>query len=204
MTEDEIRELAGYGGPDELSFLGETYKIRKDGLAALLRYSIASGQPPGEDQDQPYSEDRAQTRAMAAMYGLLEECVTDFGSFAVAAFLSKAVADDIVQVSWQLIEHYCARNHWPAMRLIGHIAQGLEEFDGNFLRATGRGLTSMNAREACNLALAILLDGRNAEDRELFLEDLNYQGNPEAEALAMVRQMQRDKAAAAREAEETP
>jgi hypothetical protein len=54
----------------------------------------------------------------------------------------------------------------------------------------------LSAREACNLALAILLDGRDEEDRAIFLQDLNYEGNPDAEAMALVRQMQAARAAA--------
>lgn len=113
------------------------------------------------------------------------------------AFGAKADIEQIVAVSHQAVEFYCARNYWPAMRLIGYVADSLEEMDGNLLRDGGRGLASLTAREACNLALAVCLDGRSEEDRDIFLEDLNYEGNPEAEALALVRQMQADSKAAA-------
>ena len=66
MTEDELRELRGYGGPPEIAFAGEQWKIRPDGLAALLRYTLA-----------PRDED-SEWAALNALHRLLEDCITDF------------------------------------------------------------------------------------------------------------------------------
>ena len=82
-----------------------------------------------------------------------------------------------------MIELTCARGFWPAMRLLGFLAGSLEEIDGQLLRSSGRGIASFTAREACNLALAICLDGRDEESRQEFYDDLNYEGSPDAEAL---------------------
>jgi hypothetical protein len=82
------------------------------------------------------------------------------------------------------------------------MAGELNEFDGKALLRSGRGIAGLSAREACNLALAICLDGRDEEDRAFFLEDLNYEGNSEDEAMAMVRQMIAAKAEASAQAAE--
>lgn len=190
MTEDEIRDLTPYGGPPEVTFCGSQYAIRGDGFAALLRYARASATELGKEEENG-------ARRLAAVYQLLEDCVTDFPDFAAAALRGKAGTDEIMAVVQRLTEYYCARGHWPAMRLIGFIAGDFGALDGMCLHKTGRGLAGLSAREACNLALAICLDGRSEEDRDIFLEDLEYEGNPEAEALAMVRQMQADRARAA-------
>jgi hypothetical protein len=162
----------------------------------LLRFA---GSGPGKETA---TDEEAQTVAMAAMYGLLEECVTDFPRFCETALSAKAVMGDITAVMQRLIEFYCARSHWPARRLLGFMAGDLNEFDGKALMRSGRGIAGLSAREACNLALAICLDGRDEEDRAYFLEDLNYEGNPEEEAMAMVRQMMAAKAEASAQAAE--
>jgi len=191
MTEDELRELLGFSPVAEVHLQGTAHKIREDGLAALLRYArLATEAGP---------EGGPEGEALAATYRLLEDCMLDFPAFSAAALEGKADQDDVQATVRELIEFYCARKHWPAMRLIGYIAAHLEETDGQLIRDTGRGLAGLSAREACDLALAICLAGLSEEDRQIFYEDLEYEGNPEAEALAMVRQMQADKAA--REAE---
>lgn len=182
MTEEELRELAGYGGPAEVSFLGETWKLHGDGLAALIRYARAATLEGG---------------ALAAAYRFLAGTITDFTAFQRAAIYGKAQEDDITALTHAIIEHYCARGHWPAMRLIGLIGAGMEEIDGKLLLASGRGVAGLSAREACNLALTLYLEGRDEEDRGFALEDLNYEGNPEGEALKLLRQMQAEKKAAA-------
>ncbi len=183
MTEDELRELAGYGGPAEVTFMGEQWAIRSDGLTALIRYSHSAGL---EDS----------TAAMAAVYQLIADVITDFAAFERAAFTGKAKESDVTSLVHDIIEHYCARNRWPAMRLIGQFGASLEEIDGKLLLATGRGVAGLSAREACNLALTLYLDGRDEEDRGFALEDLNYQGNPEGDALKLLRQMQAEAKAA--------
>lgn len=185
ITEQEMRELAGVPAEPEISFLGEPHKIREDGLAALLRYAGA-----GADGD-----------GMAAAHRLLEDCLIDFPAFAAAALEGKAEAEDIQAAVRQLTEFYCARKYWPAMRLIGYVADKLAEMDGQLIRASALGIASLSAREACNLALAVCLDGLSGDDRELFFEDLEYEGNPEADAMEKVRQMQADAAARAEAAD---
>lgn len=183
-SEDGYRELRGYAGPPELTFMGETFRFRSGDLVALLRYA---GTQPGDDDK---TDEDVQSLALAAMYRLLEDCVEDFPRFAAVAISAKADVNDVIAAVQRIIEFCCARSHWPARRLLATIAVKLDEFDGNALMRSGRGLSGLSPREACNLALAISLDGRDEEDRAMFLEDLNYEGNPEAEAMAMVRKMQ--------------
>lgn len=186
-SEGDFRELAGYSGQD-VKFMGSAFRIRPDGLAPLIRFARA--QPATATQKD------GQAAGAAAAHRLLEECIEDFPDFSDLAISAKADGDDISAVVHYLIEFYCARSRWPAIRLIGYIAANLEEVDGKQLCKTGRGLAGLSAREACNLALAMCLDGRDEEDRELFLIDLNYEGNPEAEAQELVMQMIAAKAAA--------
>lgn len=183
MTEDELRELRGYGGPPEIAFAGEQWKIRPDGLAALLRYTLA-----------PRDED-SEWAALNALYRLLEDCITDFAAFSHSAFSAKAEVAEMQAVAEKLFGFYCARDFWPASRLIGILAGRLDEIDGQLLRSSGRGVASLSAREACNLTLAICLDGRDEDSREEFFVDLEYEGNPDEEAMALVRQMQADRKA---------
>lgn len=185
--ESEIRDWLGYGEP-VLPFMGEEFAIRDDGLIPLLRYARTTAAHPGDD-------DEAQQTHMGSMHRLLDDCVMDFAGLQQHGFRQKAQMSDIVGSVNFLISFYCARKHWAAMRLIGYVAENFEELDGQLIRNTGQSLARLSAREACNLALAILLDGREEEDRIVFMEDLNYEGNPGAEALAMVRQMQADKRA---------
>lgn len=195
-AENGLRELAGYGGPAEVTFMDETFALQDDApLIPLLRFT---GSRPPETAD----EDRIESHALAVMYRLLEETVSDFPRFANVALASKAGIGDITPVVQQLIEFYCARSHWSARRLLAFIAANIGEFDGGCLQRTGRGLAGLSPREACNLAMAICLDGRGEEDRATFLEDLEYEGNPEAEAMAQVRQMMAAKAQAPAQAAE--
>jgi len=190
VTEDEIRELAGYGGPLEAEFAGQRFRIRDDCLAALLTYATAGLKAEPDSDDDP-------TRALGALYLLLEQCLASFQAFSAAAQEAKADLDDIQAVARRVVELSCARGFWPSMRLLGFIASSLDEFDGMSLRGSGRGLTRLTAREACNLALAICLDGRDEESRQEFFDDLNYEGSPDAEALAAMRKWKAEQEAAA-------
>jgi hypothetical protein len=188
MLESEMRELSGHGGPAQVSFAGKSWAVRADGLAALLRYAQAGMAPPEEHRS-----------PLAAMHRLLEDCITDFAGFSAAAFSSRVQDEEILDAARQLTRLYCARSHWEATRLIGFLAASLEELDGRLLLATGRGMASLSAREACNLAVTVCLEGRTEEDRDIFMEDLKFEGDPEGDALAAVRQMTADRKA--REAE---
>lgn len=189
-TEDGLRDLAGYGGPAQVIFMDQVFALTPDTLVPLLRFA---GSSPPEDAD----DNGVQNHALATMYRLLEETIADFPRFTETAIAAKATISDITPVVQHVIEFWCARGHWPARRLLATIAVNLEEFDGGSLQRTGRGLAGLSPREACNLAMAICLDGRGEEDRATFLEDLEYEGNPEAEAMALVRQMKAAQAQAA-------
>ncbi len=178
MTEDELRELAGYGGAAEVSFAGQQWKIADDPLFALLRYALAGVKAEPDDASESF----------AALYRLLEGCLADFAGFSEAAFTAKSSLEDVQAAGRCVVEHCCARGYWPALRLLGVLASSLEEIDGTLLRMTGRGLSTLTAREACNLALATCLEGRDEEAREEFFIDLNYEGSPEAEALAALKE----------------
>lgn len=188
MTEDEIRELMGFGGPREVGFAGQQWKIHGDCLFPLLLYARA-GLKSGPEGN--------EANGLAALHELLEGTLVDFAGFSTAAYLAKADLEDIQALGRRVVELSCARGFWPSMRLLGYIASSLDEFDGLSLRGSGRGIAGLSAREACNLALAICLDGRDEEARESFFEDLNYEGSPDAEALAMLREYQAQQKAAA-------
>lgn len=181
MTEDEIRELMGYGGPREIEFAGQQWKIRDDILAPLLTYAKASLKSGMEGDE---------TEGLAALHLLLEGCLVSFGEFSRAAYDAKADLEDIQDIGRRLVEVACARGFWPSMRLLGYIIGSMDEFDGLSLKATGRGIAHLSAREACNLAMAICLEGRDEEDRQTFFDDLNYEGSPDAEALVKLREYQ--------------
>src|SRR6266487_1995434 len=192
MTEDELRDLMGFGGPPQVDFADSKWEIRPECLAALIRFVRASTAARGEETTQ-----KTRQAEMAALHHLLNDCITDFAGFSQAAFTSKAELDDLTPVVRQLVQFYCARPYWPAIRLLGYLAATLDEFDGDFLRRSGRGVASLSAREACNLTLAVCLDGRDEDNREAFYDDLNYEGSPEADALEMVRKMKAQQGTAA-------
>lgn len=185
MTEDDFRVLAGLSRKPEISFMGELYEIRPDGLAALIRFHRGAR-----------TDDREAKTSLAVLYGFLEDCIIDFRAFEAAAMASQATMHDITPVINHLITWYCCRSHWPAMRLLGYASMNLEEIDGQLIRSGGRGITALSARELCDVSLAICLEGRNEDDREVFLTDLNYEGDAEADALAQLRQFQAAQAAA--------
>jgi hypothetical protein len=186
MTEDELRELNGYQAAPLVSFLSQTFKIREDGLAALIRFARGAS-----------NENPEAGIPLPVIYRLLEDTIIDFAEFSALAVRARADMSDLRPVIDYLASWYCGRNHWPAMRLIGYVAGNLDELDGQLIRTAGRGIASLSAREACNLALAICLDGRNEEDRQVFMTDLNYEGDASADALAQLREFQRAQKAAA-------
>jgi hypothetical protein len=185
VTEAELRVLAGISAQAEVCFLDEQWEIREDGLAALLRYALGSA-----------SDNPEAGMPLAVIYELFEACLTDFRGFGLRAMDARAEMGDLTPVIHQLVSWYCARDYWPAMRLIGFIAANLDEVDGQLIRAGGRGIASLSAREVCNVALAACLDGRNEEDREAFMMDLEYEGDPESEALQQLRMFQAEQKAA--------
>lgn len=186
MRESEFRELAGY--PQALSFGGREWKVRKDRLAALLRYTRAAGAARDE-----MNEGSQRSRVLAAAHHLIEDCVTEFAEFSEAAMKVRPDDMGIIEIVNALFRFYCCRSHWSAMRLLGYIAGNMAEIDGKLLHAGGRGLAGFSAREACNLALEMCLEGRDQEDRMFFMEDLEFEGDPDGEAIKAVRQMQKDK-----------
>jgi hypothetical protein len=189
MREREFRELAGY--PQALAFAGRDWEAREDaGLGALLRYTRAAGAAQG--QQAPGAQ---RTAILAAAHRLIKDCVVQFGEFSAAAFSARPADEDILGIVAALFRFYCCRTHWSAMRLLGYVSANMGEVDGKLLLAGGRGLAELSAREACNLALAICIDGRNDEDRMFFLEDLEFEGDPEGDAMKAVRQMQADRKA---------
>jgi sulfur relay (sulfurtransferase) DsrC/TusE family protein len=130
---------------------------------------------------------------LAASHRLLQDTLVTaaWDEFAAAAMAGKAQMDQISDVIRHVVEEYTAWKYWPAMRLLGWTAAHLPERDGTALM-NGRSLAGLSPRQACNLAFATLLAGHeNPEDRDTFTEDLMFDGNPEADAMAAVREMQR-------------
>lgn len=186
MREREFRDLAGY--PPALRFAGRDWDTRDEGgLGALLRYTRAAAAAKGAP------EAAQRVMILSAAHRLIEDSITSFADFSEAAFTARPADEDILEVVAALFRFYCCRSHWSAMRLLGYVTASMAEIDGKLLLAGGPGLAGLSAREACNLALAICIDGRNDEDRMFFLEDLEFEGDPEGEAMKAVRQMQADR-----------
>lgn len=190
MTEDELRELNGTPAAPLVSFMSQEFKLRDDGLAALIRFARGGSEI-----------DLEAGVPLHVIYRFLEDTILDFGAFDRTALQTRATMDDLAPVVNFIISWYCGRSHWSAMRLIGFIARNLEEVDGNLLRTGGRGVRDLSPREACNLALSICLEGRNEEDREVFMQDLMYEGDAAGEALRQLREFQAQQKAAKEAAE---
>jgi hypothetical protein len=197
---------AGVASLRAIQFAGEWYRLRRPSLVPLLAY-LAAATPrrdPAEamvlSPEQAAAENSAQGRALlAAMHQLLQAAVTrsDWPRFQEAAITLKADRDDIDEVVAAVIEEHTAWKYWPAVRLLGFLAANLEERDGDLIRG-GRSLADLTPRQACNWAYAVLLGSQHTdEDRDRFLEDLFWDGNPEADALAKVAEMTRARQEAA-------
>jgi hypothetical protein len=185
-NENSLRDLLGYGGPPEIIFMGKKFEIRPDGLVPLLRYA---GSGPAEEEQLKITQQDEDQRALASAHHLLEDCVVNFGSFSELAMKTKADMNEINEAVVRLVRYYTCRSHWSALRLLRTLASALDEIDGQLLRSSGRGIAGLTPREACNLMMAICLENREEEDRITFLEDLEFEGNAESEALALARKM---------------
>jgi hypothetical protein len=196
---------AGLACDRSVTFAGEVFRLRKPALAPLLTYLAAAhaqtapaeGMAPWTTTAQREDDEAAQQTAMlAAGHRLLQAAVTaaDWPQLQAAATSSKATAADIDLLIRAVIEQWTAWPYWPGARLLAHLAAAIPERDGTLMIRAGRSLSGLTPRQACNVTYALLLSGiENAEDRDQFTEDLMYAGNPEAEAMAKVRQMQAGK-----------
>jgi hypothetical protein len=134
---------------------------------------------------------------LAAAHRFLEHTITasDWTRLQTTALASRAPQDAVQTLVRDVIEQQTAWKFWPATRLLRYITDTLAELDGDLLR-TGGSLAALTPREACNMAYALLLAARREpEDRDQFIDDLHYPGDPDAEALAQVRAMQAAQAA---------
>lgn len=189
-AENSIRELLGYGGPPEIIFAGEKFQIHPDGLVPLLRYARSA---PAEDEQMKLTEEQEDQLTLASAHHFLEDCIINFGSFSELAMTAKADMEEINETVIHLVRYYTCRSHWSALRLLRALTSSFEEIDGQLLRSTGRSVAGLTAREACSLMLAICLENREEEDRVAFLEDLEYEGNAEGQALAQARKMMQER-----------
>jgi len=186
VTEDELRVLGGAELPaGVVTFAGEEFALAGDGLAALIAFVRVPAEQDGEGGT-----------SLAAIYELLSRVVTDFPRFERAAFSTRAGIGEVGGLVAPVVSWYCGRSHWPAYRLLGFLAHNLEEIDGQLIRAGHGGVVTLSARQACNVALAICLDGRSDDDRDAFMMDLNYEGDAADDALARLREWQRERKAA--------
>lgn len=206
VAEEALRRLQavteGTDPEPSAEFLGRKYQVRTDGrLAAVLAYASV-GQPTAPERVRLESlgelgsgGDVSETATLAAAHRLLEECLDDFGGFAIAAFEGKASAGQVRDAVMRVIEVITARPAMAALRLLGYITANLAEFDGGLLTAGGPGLAALSAREACNAAFARALGTVEPDRQAEWREDLYLDFSPEDEALAMVRKMQADQKA---------
>jgi hypothetical protein len=210
MGEREFHQLqadaAGVPCRRVVPLAGRWFALRKPRLPVLLRYLAASmprtdpaeamvmgGAAAAEREEQHH-----QTVMFAAMHRLLEESIraSDWPGLQDTALASKAGTGPVLALVRAVVEEQTAWPYWPAVRLLGYLAGSLAERDGDMLRE-GRSLAALTPRQACNRTYSVLLAQRQSEeDRDQFKDDLFFDGNPEADALAAVRAMQ-----AARKAE---
>lgn len=70
------------------------------------------------------------------------------------------------------------------------------ELDGRLILNTGRGLEWLDARQACNVAVAVLLEGVDEAGREKFWQDLEVPLGPSAETVRMMEEYRQARQAA--------
>jgi hypothetical protein len=212
-AEEGMRQLqaALEGVPTELEvkFLGHSYPVSgKLPLIAILRYAATgSGTPAqraeaetlGDDGKYSHPSDQAM---MAATYQFLSECMTHevFGSFQEAAIRGKVSVEEITDTLSQAISALAARPWRAALRLLRVAALDFAQVDGELLLAGGPGLVGLSIRQVCNVIFAREYARIDEDHRAEWVEELYLDRDPEGDALAMVRQMQRDRKL--REAEE--
>lgn len=206
LSEQEIHQVQARiaGLPPctgDVAFSGGTFRLRGPSLGPLLGY-LAARNPPADLS--PLDGMSPEHKMLAAAHLFLEQVTVpdDWPRLQVAALAGRAGQDEVQALVRAVIEQHTAWPFWPAVRLLSFLAGNLAERDGDLLRTGGGlGLAAMTPRQACNATFALLLSGqRTEEDRDQFLDDLYYDGDAEAEALAMVRQMQAAQAAQAQEA----
>ena len=189
LAEEDLRllqaEHEGVPHDRQVTFCGGTYPVTRISLVGLLRY--ASTKRGDSDQAQ-----------MAAAHRVLEDCLDPscWPDFQEAAIRRKVTVDQVGEVIQQIIEIHPAQPWRAAMRMLGYAAYNLAELDGTLLAETGRGLADLTPRQLCNIVLARMLAGLDAEKRAELLEDLYLDFDPENEALKKVQQMIADKEAA--------
>jgi hypothetical protein len=186
--------VTGVPATRTVALAGGTWRLRKPALPPLLAWLART---PGSRDDTPA---RSRTAQLAASHRLLEAAVrrADWAALQDAAITSRAGEDDVQDAVRAVFEEWTAWRYWPAARLLAWLAAQLAERDGALLLRTGRPLSEMTPRQACNTAYAVVLDSmRSEEDRDQFIDDLFFEGDPDAAALAMVAQMRADRAAAA-------
>jgi hypothetical protein len=206
VPEQEFHEIqalaAGVPAARQVSFGGQPYRLARPALPPLIRYILASRPPQDPALTAGQADRQHGTAILAASHRLLQDTLDPaaWDGFAAAALAGKAGMDQITGVLRAVVEENTAWKYWPAMRLLGWLTQNLPERDGVAL-AAGRGLAEMSPRQACNAAYATLLAGQeNPEARDTFIEDLMFEGNPEGDAMAAVRAMQRAQQAQQEEA----
>lgn len=168
---------------------GRDFSLRPDGgLVALFTY-VSRGY---QEHD---SDDARGQASMAAMHALLEASVEagQWDAFQQHALACKPAVEDVEVCIRQIIEAYTARPYWAGMRLLASAASEMAELDGAVLMGTGRGVASFTAREVCNLQLARILQGMDADTREITIEDIYLDYSPEQVSLDAALRMIADK-----------
>lgn len=159
-------------------FAGEKFSITGTALVPMMRYA---GQ----------RKDESGQVALASLHRILEECLDAeaFRRFQNAAIDTKASIEEVTEAVQQVIEIHCAYPWQAALRLLGYAVFNLGELEGHQLTQSGRGLGELTPRQLCNLSLAVLIHGRDEEQRQEFLEDLYLDFDPAAEAKRQVLEM---------------
>jgi hypothetical protein len=85
-------------------------------------------------------------------------------------------------------DHHGAPYH-AALRLFAYFAANFAEIDGRQLKSAGRGVKRFTPREACNLALVLMLDSQQDEEaREVLMDELYDDGTSQQQAMDQLRQ----------------
>lgn len=190
--EEELRQLqaevAGIDPRHELDFAGETWRLREDGdLVALLRYACLRQMPGRKHEDE--LDDQA---LFSALYRVLSECIPgdDWEAFERAAYLGRVSGADIGNAVRRIVEVLTARPFPAAIKLLAGVGSDIGTIDGTLLLSHGSGLSSMTARQVCNLIYAKMVQQFEDEaERDAWISDLNSDEDPQRTALNLALEM---------------
>jgi len=191
--EEELRqlqaEIAGIDSRHCLDFAGQTWRLREAGdLVGLLRYATLMSVSDIDDGEH-------SSQVFAAAHRVLSECIhpAAWPQFERSAITTKVGSGDIRDAIRRIFEVLTARPFPAAVKLLGYAAADIGWLDGFLLLSHGSGLSSMTARQVCNVVFARLVEGMEEDLRAEWTEDLNAEEDPKQRALSLAQEMIKNK-----------